>query len=252
MVERARSFGAIAAGYERFRPGYPEGLADRIMGYAGRPVRTALEIGAGTGKATRLLAARGVEVTATEPDAAMLDELRRRVPDSVRTVRAAFEELSLDRRYDLVLAAASLHWTRPEGRWERVAALLTEGGVFASCGGPVRLADPGVEAAVRAARAGFLDDDELPSPDGTAEDAALRWPGTEMLASPLLTDVEQSVLPRRSMRSPDEWVGYLSTVSAYVVLPEAARREVLARIRAVLPDRAEVVSDVVLHLARRR
>ncbi|WP_405753209.1 class I SAM-dependent methyltransferase [Streptomyces sp. NBC_00012] len=137
------------------------------MAYAGHPVRTALEIGAGTGKATRLFAQQGVVVTATEPDGAMLDELRKHVPASVRTVQAAFEDLRPGEKYGLVYAAAALHWTVPEGRWSRVAALLEPGAVFASFGGPIRLADPVVEETVRAARAPFLESDEVPSPDGT-------------------------------------------------------------------------------------
>lgn len=59
MYGRALSFGAVAEAYERFRPVYPAELFDMVMTYAGRPVRTALEIGAGTGKATRLFAQRG-------------------------------------------------------------------------------------------------------------------------------------------------------------------------------------------------
>ncbi|MFI8438310.1 class I SAM-dependent methyltransferase [Streptomyces sp. NPDC079020] len=105
------------------------------MAYAGHPVGTALEIGAGTGKATRLFAHRGVMVTATDPDRSMLAELRKHVPTSVRTVQAAFEDLRPGERYGLVYAAAALHWTNPEGRWSRMAALLEPGGVFASCGG---------------------------------------------------------------------------------------------------------------------
>ena len=74
MVERALSFGGAAAAYERFRTGYPDELVDKVLEYADRPVRTALEIGAGTGKATRVFAARGIAVTATEPD---MRQLRR-------------------------------------------------------------------------------------------------------------------------------------------------------------------------------
>ncbi|MEU0152034.1 hypothetical protein [Micromonospora fulviviridis] len=48
MSDRALSFGAMAEAYERFRPGYPAALFDTVMTYAGRPVRTALEIGAET------------------------------------------------------------------------------------------------------------------------------------------------------------------------------------------------------------
>jgi trans-aconitate methyltransferase len=141
MSGRALSFGKVPEAYERFRPGYPAELFDTVMAYAGQPVRTALEIGAGTGKATRLFAQPGITVTATEPDEAMLIELRKHVPASVRTVRAAFEDLRPGERYGLVYAAAALHWTNPEGRWPRMAALLAPNGVFASFGGPVQLAD---------------------------------------------------------------------------------------------------------------
>jgi trans-aconitate methyltransferase len=93
MSDRALSFGVMAEAYERFRPGYPVELVDMVMAYAGQPVRTALEIGAGTGKATRLFAQRGVMVTATEPDGAMLAELVKHVPADVKTLQAAFEDL---------------------------------------------------------------------------------------------------------------------------------------------------------------
>lgn len=183
MSSRARILGAKAEADERFRPGYSTELFDTVAGYAGQPVRTALEIGAGTGKATRLFAQQGISLTATEPDKAMLAELRRHVPASVRTVQAAFEDLRPGEKYGLVFAAAALHWTNPEGRWQRMAALLKPGGVFASFGGPIRLADPVVEEAVGAARAPFLESDEIPSPDGTPPEQDMQWPGTELQRS---------------------------------------------------------------------
>ncbi|MFK0181836.1 class I SAM-dependent methyltransferase [Streptomyces xanthochromogenes] len=221
MSNRALSFGAIAQAYERFRPGYPEELADVVLTYAGRPVRTALEIGAGTGKATRLFAERGIAVTATEPDAAMLAELQKTAPTNVTTVRAAFEDLRPGETYGLVYAAAALHWTRPQGRWPRVAALLEPDGVVAACGGQVELADPAVAEAVRAARAPFLESHEIPSPDGTAPDEEMQWPGTELQRSPLFHDVQQSVVKRHLTMGPADYVGYLSTVSAYLQLPQS-------------------------------
>ncbi|MDQ0370588.1 class I SAM-dependent methyltransferase [Catenuloplanes indicus] len=196
MSGRALSFGSVAEAYERYRPGYPAQLHELVTGYAGRPIRTALEIGAGTGKATRLFARPGTTVTATEPDPAMLAELRRHVPADVRTVQGSFEELPPGGTYDLVYAAAALHWTSPAGRWPRIAAMLTPGGTFASFGGPARLADPAVESAVQAARAPFLDTDEFPSPDGTPAGAAMQWPGTELERSGLFTDVRQVTIAR--------------------------------------------------------
>ncbi|MFJ8309486.1 class I SAM-dependent methyltransferase [Streptomyces sp. NPDC094147] len=252
MSGRALSFGVMAEAYERFRPGYPVELFDTVMAYAGHPVRTALEIGAGTGKATRLFAQRGITVTATEPDGAMLAELRKHVPADVRTVQAAFEDVRPGVRYGLVYAAAALHWTNPEGRWSRMAALLEPGGVFASFGGPVQLADPAVEEAVRAARAPFLESEEVPSPDGTPPGHDMQWPGTELQRSESFTGVQQSVIERHLTTSALDYVGHLSTVSAYLVLPTVERDQVLGQIMRVLPERVEIAADITVHLARRR
>ena len=252
MSERALSFGASAEAYERFRPGYPVELLDAVLSYAGRPIRTALEIGAGTGKATRLFARRGVAVTATDPDRAMLAELRTRVPATVQPVHAAFEDLQPGPTYDLVYAAAALHWTNPDGRWARMATLLEPGGVFASFGGPVGLADPAVEAAVRAARQPFLASDDVPSPDGTPPDHDMQWPGTELQRSPWFGDVQQCVIGRRLTMNRRDYVGYLSTVSAYLVLPPQVRHRVYREIMRVLPESVGIAADITVHLARRR
>ncbi|MGV9306294.1 class I SAM-dependent methyltransferase [Nonomuraea sp. NPDC003727] len=252
MSSRALSFGVMAEAYEQFRPGYPVEVFHRVMAYAAQPVRTALEIGAGTGKATRLFAQQGVTVTATEPDGAMLAELRKHVPANVRTVQALFEDLRPGERYGLVYAAAALHWTKPEGRWSRMAALLEPGGVFASFGGPVQLADPAVEEAVRVARSPFLASDEIPSPDGTPPEHDMQWPGTELQRSEWFADVQQSVVERRLTMSAREYVGYLSTVSAYLMLPTLEQEQVFGRIMQVLPATVEITADITVHVARRR
>lgn len=250
MPGRAQSFGTRAQAYERYRPGYPRTLLDAITAYAGRPLRTALEIGAGTGKATRLFTAHGITVTATDPDPAMLAELRKHLP-GVRTVRAAFEELQPDGPYDLVYAAAALHWTDPRRRWERLAQFLPAGGVFASFGGPISLTDPAVAEAVATAQAPWLDTHHIPSPDGTPPDAPLQWPGTELQNSPWFTDIQQSTVERRLTMSRADYLGHLSTVSAYLILPDDDQEEVFTRIEQVLPDTVDVTADLTLHLARR-
>jgi SAM-dependent methyltransferase len=252
MPGRALSFGAVAAAYERFRPGYPAELADRVLAYAQRPIRTALEIGAGTGKATRAFTGRGIAITATEPDPAMMAELREHVPADVITVQAAFEDLRLTETYGLVFAAAALHWTEPAGRWPRMAALLEPGGVFASFGGQTHLTDEAVREAVRAARAPFVPDDDIPSPDGTPPDSPMQWPGTELQRSGWFADVQQALVERRLTMSAREYVGHLSTVSAYLQLETSQLEQVLGEIMRVLPGQVNVAADITLHLARRR
>ncbi|MCW2570079.1 MAG: methyltransferase [Frankiales bacterium] len=252
MNVRALSFGAAAAAYERYRLGYPEEVVDHVLTYARRPVITALEIGAGTGKATRVFALRGITVTATEPDAAMLAELRRHVPASVTAVQSALEDLPVHRTYDCVYAAASLHWTEPHGRWDRFAALLEPGGIFASFGGPAQLADEAVQHAERAAREPFMQTEDPGSPDGTPPDQYMQWPGTELERSEWFYDVEQHVIVRRLTVSAADYVGQLSTVSAYLLLTARERDLVLARILTSLPDEVVINADIILHCARRR
>lgn len=251
MVMRALSFGSVAEAYERFRTGYPVELLDLVVAYAGEPIGTALEIGAGTGKATRLFAQAGIAVTATEPDAAMLAELRKHLPADVTSVQAAFEDLPLDTSYDLVYSAAALHWTNPEGRWERMAALVRPGGVFASFGVPIQLADPALQEAARAARAPYLEDDGVPSPDGTPADRPMQWPGTELEQSEWFTDVQQSVIDRRVTMTAEDYIGQLSTVSAYVLLEPADRAELFRRTLQALPETVELNAEIHIHLARR-
>jgi SAM-dependent methyltransferase len=250
VSERALSFGAVAAAYEQFRPGYPDQLVDDVLTYAERPIHTALEIGAGTGKATRAFAARGIAVTATDPDAAMLAELRTHVPPTVATLQAAFEDLPLTETYDLVYAAAALHWTDPVDRWSRVSALLDPDGVFASFGGQLNLDDAELESTVRAVRSPYLPDDGVPSPDGTPDDSPMQWPGTELSRSDLFRDVRQFVIERRVTLTASDYIGHLSTISAYLGLAASDRKSLFEQILDVIPEQVVLNADLTLHLAR--
>jgi hypothetical protein len=109
-----------------------------------------------------------------------------------------------------------------------------------------------VQEAVRAARAPFLETDDIPSPDGTPPDHDMQWPGTELQRSEWFADVQQSVIERRLTMTAADYVGHLSTVSAYLQLPADAREQVYSRIMRVLPETVEIAADIVVHLARRQ
>ena len=64
----AAGFAAGAEVYERARPSYPpDAVAAVVEALSLRPGGSLLELGAGTGKMTRLLASTGVGVLAVEP-----------------------------------------------------------------------------------------------------------------------------------------------------------------------------------------
>src|SRR5437660_6369376 len=68
---RGLVFGTAADQYDLIRPGYPAALVDAVLAHCGGAGVSAVEAGAGTGKATRAFAARGLRIAAVEPDPAM-------------------------------------------------------------------------------------------------------------------------------------------------------------------------------------
>ena len=89
---RGLTFGSVAERYERYRPGYPAEVLDLLVGNGS--VSSAIEIGAGTGKATRLVAGSGISVTAVEPDPQMCAVLTRTTAGlPVTVVTSRLEEL---------------------------------------------------------------------------------------------------------------------------------------------------------------
>ena len=122
---RATSFGGVAGAYERARPEYP---ADAVRWLAGAVPADVVDLGAGTGKLTRGLVARGHRVTAVEPLPEMLEKLRRAVPEA-QAVAGSAEEIPLpDASADVVVCAQAFHWVDQPVALREIARVLHPGG----------------------------------------------------------------------------------------------------------------------------
>ncbi|MFI5757886.1 class I SAM-dependent methyltransferase [Streptomyces sp. NPDC051569] len=133
MTYRALSFDAVADQYDAARPGYPPALFDAIEELTGRPLHGSrvVDVGAGTGIATRLLRERGARVTAVEPGPGMAGLLHRTLPD-VPLVRGLGDALPLaDGCADLVTYAQAWHWTDPARSVPEARRVLGPGGALA-------------------------------------------------------------------------------------------------------------------------
>ena len=111
--------------YEKTRPAFPPQLADLAEPLNGGRV---VEVGAGTGKFTRDLVARGAEVTAVEPIGEMRRVLRRELPQ-ITVVAGSAERLPLeDELVDLYIAVEAFHWFDPTKAWAEIKRVLRPGG----------------------------------------------------------------------------------------------------------------------------
>ena len=113
--------------YERARPEYPPEAVDWLLPPG---AKTVLDLGAGTGKLTRALTARGLEVYAIDPSPKMLDQLRAAVPGAKVSVGTAEDIPLADGSVDAILVAQAWHWVDQDVALPSVARVLRPGGTL--------------------------------------------------------------------------------------------------------------------------
>lgn len=136
--ELRATFDAAAESYDAARPDYPAELYRHLIELSGlRRGAELLEIGCGTGKATRPLAERGFRIVAIELGERLAEVARRNLTGypNVDVVTSSFEDWNSEgRRFDLVYAATSWHWIDRDFRYAKTAELLKPNGHLAFWG----------------------------------------------------------------------------------------------------------------------
>jgi SAM-dependent methyltransferase len=239
----ASSFGAAATAYAEHRPDYAEAAVRWALEPALAPGLRVLDIGAGTGKLTATLVAVGTNVTAVEPDPAMLEELRRALPD-VRALLGSAEAIPMaDASVDAVLAGNALHWFDMAVAGPEIARVLGPGGTLA---GLWNVMDDQIDWVAELARvsgsAAIGARDTATS--WRAETAGAHLPKTgadARFGSPL-----QAEFPHGQHRTADSLVATLATRAGMLVMAEQERLATLGRIRAFLASRPETAQGAFM------
>ncbi|PFG31737.1 class I SAM-dependent methyltransferase [Paramicrobacterium agarici] len=125
--QRALSFGHVAESYQAARPTYPDAAIDWLV-----PERTrrVLDLGAGTGKFTESLVARGLDVIAVEPSVEMLQKLAERLP-TVDARQGTAESIPVeDASVDVVTVAQAWHWVDADAAVPEIARILRTAGLL--------------------------------------------------------------------------------------------------------------------------
>ncbi len=247
MREQRLVFGEVAELYDRVRAGYPDAVVDDVIGFAGAdgPRLRALEVGAGTGKATVGFAARGLEILALEPSAEMAAVARRNCQPfpRVRIESVTFEDWpAAAGGFGLVFSAQAWHWVRPEVRYRKAAEALRAGGTLALLWNRVRWQGEPLQGDLEDLYRRLVPDlyarhPAFPGLTPRPEDGDR---GDEMRRTGLFQDETVRTYPWPAAFTTDSFLDLLQSQSDHRLLDEDTRARLLGAVREVIAARGEI------------
>lgn len=239
--EQRLAFGRVAELYDRARPSYPAAAIDALLAYGGLgPGSRIVEVGAGTGKATVLLAARGLEVLALEPSAEMAAVARVNCGRyaGVAIVESDLECWAPPERFSALVSVQAWHWIAPDVRYERAHEALADGGTLAAvwsvpdwsrCAQRAQLSD-----AYRAAGVALPADFPM-HPDSDPLRLAGHWEA-EIDATALFAAPEVRVFEWRLAYTATEYLELLQTHQDHILLSASRRVRLLEHVARSIED----------------
>jgi SAM-dependent methyltransferase len=226
LERRRSSFGPAAELYDRVRPGYPPDAVGWMLGQTARDV---VDLGAGTGIFSRLVASLGHRVTAVEPDPEMRAQLA--TSDTIAVVAGSAEAIPLpDRSTGAVVAAQAFHWFDNHAARAEIARVLGDGGVFAPIWNVRDQTEPWV-----AELTGLLG-------GGAAADARVHAREGRQFG-PLFRRAERAEFRHAVPMTSDTLLDVIRTRSRYLVAAEDERRKVergVSELAGRLPEQFEL------------
>ena len=220
------AFDSVAEDYERGRAGWPRELLEGVE------ARSVLDLGAGTGKLTRLLVDHFPEVHAVEPLAGMRAVLARNVTQAT-VLPGDAERIPLDDgSVDAVFVAEAFHWFDSKAAVLEIARVLRrDGALVVAFNEWLSQFEPPIGEQARAAiesRASRL------PPAGAPKVQSGAWKrGFE--GAPFAAFAER-VIPHDDETDREGVSAYYVSISSLAQLPPDEREALRSELLAVLPD----------------
>jgi SAM-dependent methyltransferase len=237
---RRLAFGAVAELYDEARPSYPQTLVDDVIAFAGvEPPERILEVGAGTGKATVLFAAKGFGVLGIEPSEEMAAVARRNCAPyaGVRIEQTDFERWPGEPlRFGLLFSAQAWHWVAPEVGYAKARSALREGGALAAFWNDPSWRECEIRGELAAAyqRAAYVPSRGDPMYPAQAPESGERDRHANHAAVAGFTESEHRTYRWSLDYTTSAYLRLIRTHSTHVLLAEESRRALLAEVAAVI------------------
>lgn len=255
------TFDTVASTYEKIRPGYVKELYQTLFDYITiNENSNVIEVGSGGGQATAPMLKTGCRLTAVEYGEQFSELLRDKFKDyeNFSVVTGKFEDIEFEeKQYDLVFSASAFHWVPEKIGYEKVYALLKDGGVFA------RFANHPYRDKVNPALSNEIDKiyDEYyykfhnKKREALAEYTEKQAKDRAMIASKYgFTDIRYSLFYRERVFSAKEYIELLGTYSDHVAIEETIRREFFFKIEEAINNHGGTITiydTIDLQLARK-
>lgn len=256
MKERL-TFNEVADIYEKYRPQYVPALFKALIDYANiGGASHALEVGIGTGQATRPILETGCQVTAIELGDKLADYSRNKFSQyaNLDIKNIPFEEYEGDHdSFDLIYSATAFHWIPVELGFPKLFNLLKPGGTIALFwnrpfvgkeNNPLHQAIQQIYTELR--------------PDSTRKVIQHETKRYERTISNILTygftDLEFRLLHNERQFNAEEYVALLRTYSDHAMLPPDTKGKVEEKIKDVIlahGDKLDVYDTIEFYLARK-
>ena len=245
------TFDRGADGYDDARPTASPEVFDDLVELADlAPGSRVLEIGCGTGQATRPLAERGFSILAVELGANLAELARRNlaVYPEVEIVTSSFEDWDPgDERFDAVVSFNAFHWLDPGIRFAKTSGALKPGGSLGVFGSGFVVHDEADPVWLdvfehEAATAGFE-----PRHIDSVRDRS-----EEFTKDGHFSTATRRTYVRNLTYSADDYVALVGTMSAHRALEDDVREELFEGMRRRIEERGGFVSPTrydVLYVA---
>ena len=211
------TFNTAATLYEDIRPGYPEELIRDVVDISGINNHSRiLEVGCGTGKATRPFAERGYELVCLDIGAdliAVAKEKLREFPN-VSFVEQAFEAWKPEGKFDLIISATAFHWIDPKVRYLKASEVLGSNGFLAVFSNQHVRKNEGFFAESQSLYDRYYFPLTIDRPPTHATD----MPGVEVFENPI-----KRIYPWTETYSSEQYIKLLGTYSGHIALSDENR-----------------------------